>query len=93
MYMVVKIFGLAHVHHLIERSSTVHWQQNLVVTTVQFTYTYLFGVFSAFLFVRTGHLIAPMVKASSFFFFFCAFFPLCVEECVAAFFKLFCVRL
>jgi prenyl protein peptidase len=88
VFMVVKIFGLAHVHHLIERSSTVHWQQNLVVTTVQFTYTYLFGVYSAFLFVRTGHLIAPMVNASSFFY---LFFPLCVDVCVAVFFKLFCV--
>jgi len=62
VFMGPLIFGVAHIHHLFERSQNgMAIMNNLVITLVQFTYTYLFGVFSAFLFIRTGHLIAPIV--------------------------------
>ncbi|XP_006816304.1 CAAX prenyl protease 2-like, partial [Saccoglossus kowalevskii] len=56
-------FGVAHVHHVIERlrfhqeSAKEVWIQ----TVFQFTYTTIFGAFSAFLFLRTGHLTAPVI--------------------------------
>lgn len=57
-------FGIAHVHHLIER---YRWQKQpfteaLLVTIVQLCYTSVFGLYSAFLFVRTGHLISPVIS-------------------------------
>ena len=56
-------FGVAHVHHLAE---WYRWRQTplseaLLITIVQLCYTSLFGLYSAFLFVRTGHLISPVV--------------------------------
>ena len=57
-------FGVAHLHHLIE---WYRWRQQpfthaLLVTIVQLCYTSLFGLYSAFLFVRTGHLISPVIS-------------------------------
>lgn len=49
-------FGLAHIHHIYERTIT-HRGQFLAACTisiVQFTYTTIFGWFAAFLFIRTG---------------------------------------
>ena len=59
-------FGLAHLHHIVE------WAQNggetltnvLVGLLVQVGYTSLFGMFSAFLFVRSGHLVSPVLAHS-----------------------------
>ena len=57
-------FGVAHVHHLVE---WYRWRRHsftdaLIVTTVQLCYTSLFGLYTAFLFVRTGHLISPVIS-------------------------------
>ncbi|XP_065887752.1 CAAX prenyl protease 2-like [Dysidea avara] len=57
-------FGVAHLHHLVE---WYRWRQRplvhaLLITTVQFCYTSLFGLYSAFLFIRTGHLTSPVVS-------------------------------
>ena len=39
--------------------------RNLIfLTGFQFTYTTLFGIYAAFLFVRTGHIIAPCIAHS-----------------------------
>ena len=57
-----QLFGVAHVHHFFERRRQHGWEQALVSVLVQFTYTYLFGLFSAFLLARTAHLSAPMVR-------------------------------
>lgn len=54
-------FGSAHVHHFVRRRREIGLEGAAVETLVQFIYTYLFGVFSAFLFVRTGHLVAPVL--------------------------------
>jgi len=57
-------FGVAHLHHLVE---WYRWRQlsllhAILVTLVQFCYTSLFGLYSAFLFIRTGHLASPVVS-------------------------------
>ncbi|XP_059483059.1 CAAX prenyl protease 2 isoform X2 [Neocloeon triangulifer] len=55
-------FGVAHFHHMIERVNTgVPWKTAIIVSTFQFCYTTIFGVYSAFLFYRTGHMAAPFV--------------------------------
>ena len=59
-------FGLAHLHHLAE------WARNggepltdvLVELVLQVGYTSVFGMFSAFLFVRSGHLLSPILAHS-----------------------------
>ena len=56
-------FGLAHLHHIID------WAQNgegalirvLLGLLMQVGYTSVFGVFSTFLFVRSGHLVSPVL--------------------------------
>lgn len=52
-------FGVAHLHHFIEnvRQGTPVPRAALI-TLVQLTYTSLFGMYAAFLFVRTGHLLS-----------------------------------
>jgi len=57
-------FGVAHLHHLVE---WYRWRQQpllhaILVTSVQFCYTSLFGLYSAFLFIRIGHLASPVVS-------------------------------
>ncbi|XP_067831697.1 CAAX prenyl protease 2 isoform X1 [Heptranchias perlo] len=56
-------FGVAHFHHVIEllkfRQGTV---AGIFVSAVfQFSYTAVFGAYTAFIFIRTGHLIGPVL--------------------------------
>ncbi|MGH0163367.1 UNVERIFIED_CONTAM: hypothetical protein FKN15_044079 [Acipenser sinensis] len=56
-------FGVAHFHHVIEllrfRQGTVG---GIILSAVfQFSYTAVFGTYTAFIFVRTGHLIGPVL--------------------------------
>ena len=55
-------FGVAHFHHVIEQ---LRAGQKLVPVLLaalfQMSYTTLFGFYTAFLFLRTGHLIGPVV--------------------------------
>jgi len=55
-------FGVAHFHHMVER---IRKGQDILSTFLislfQFTYTTIFGMYSAFLFIRTGHLAAPFI--------------------------------
>ncbi|XP_013787337.1 CAAX prenyl protease 2-like isoform X1 [Limulus polyphemus] len=55
-------FGVAHLHHLRERmersTNTTH---AVFQSLFQFLYTSLFGVYSAYLFLRTGHFMAPFI--------------------------------
>lgn len=58
-------FGLAHVHHIMEwrrRGDGTPLTHALLVVLVQVCYTSIFGMFSAFLFIRTGHLASPVVS-------------------------------
>lgn len=59
-------FGLAHVHHLIEwwRNGKNTLLMALITILVQVAYTSIFGMFSAFLFIRTGHLASPVLSHS-----------------------------
>jgi prenyl protein peptidase len=52
-------FGVAHVHHLYEHIYKERWPvgRAVLISTVQFTYTSIFGMYVAFVFVRTGHLV------------------------------------
>ncbi|XP_068731602.1 CAAX prenyl protease 2-like isoform X1 [Montipora capricornis] len=67
-------FGVAHIHHVIERLQRGESPHDVWFSAFfQFGYTTVFGGYSAFLFLRTGHLIGPVLCHS-----FCNFmgFPL-----------------
>ncbi|XP_048021272.1 CAAX prenyl protease 2 isoform X1 [Megalobrama amblycephala] len=56
-------FGVAHFHHIIEQ---LHFGQDtvfeiLICAAFQFTYTSIFGAYTAFIFIRTGHLVGPVL--------------------------------
>lgn len=53
------VFGLAHLHHLINlvRYNGYSLQQGVVVVAFQLFYTTLFGTFASFVFLRTGSLL------------------------------------
>jgi len=55
-------FGVAHFHHMVER---IRKGQDILtsflVSMFQFAYTTIFGMYSAFLFIKTGHFAAPFV--------------------------------
>ena len=54
--------SLGHFHHMTERcKSGMPVLQSLLISCFQFVYTTLFGIYAAFLFVRTGHIAAPCV--------------------------------
>jgi prenyl protein peptidase len=58
-------FSLAHVHHGVSLYVAGQPARTAVfVSLFQAFYTYLFGVFAAFLLVRTGHLPAPVLAHS-----------------------------
>ncbi|XP_067170885.1 CAAX prenyl protease 2 [Apteryx mantelli] len=56
-------FGVAHFHHVIEQ---LRFRQGSVASifmsaAFQFSYTAVFGAYTAFIFLRTGHLIGPVL--------------------------------
>ncbi|KAM4720974.1 CAAX prenyl protease 2 isoform 1-T1 [Rhinophrynus dorsalis] len=56
-------FGIAHFHHVIEQ---LRFRQGTVISiflsaVFQFSYTAVFGAYTAFIFIRTGHLIGPVL--------------------------------
>ncbi|CAB3996191.1 CAAX prenyl protease 2-like [Paramuricea clavata] len=56
------LFGVAHFHHAIERLQARENVLNVCLGTLfQFSYTTLFGIYSAFIFIRTGHFIGPFI--------------------------------
>ncbi|KAG8230984.1 hypothetical protein J437_LFUL003942 [Ladona fulva] len=55
-------FGVAHFHHMVElMRSGMEFKKALIICCFQFLYTTLFGAYSAFLFIKTGHLVAPFL--------------------------------
>lgn len=58
------VFGLAHVHHALEAIIRFKqpWKPQLLRATFQTAYTALFGMFAAFLLLRTGHFVAPFLS-------------------------------
>lgn len=62
IYASPLFFGIAHLHHL-KRHITedgMSLGQACFVTSLQFAYTTLFGVYTAFIYARTGHVSAPV---------------------------------
>jgi prenyl protein peptidase len=55
VFFTAFVFGCAHVHHIFD-SDVSH-----MVVLVQFTYTSLFGAYSSYLFLRTGHVLGPLL--------------------------------
>nr|XP_028565178.1 CAAX prenyl protease 2 isoform X3 [Podarcis muralis] len=56
-------FGVAHFHHVIEQ---LRFRQGSTASiflsaVFQFSYTAVFGTYTAFIFIRTGHLIGPVL--------------------------------
>ncbi|XP_068612019.1 CAAX prenyl protease 2 [Brachionichthys hirsutus] len=56
-------FGVAHFHHVIEQ---LRFRQGtlsgiFLSAAFQFSYTAVFGVYTAFIFIRTGHLTGPVL--------------------------------
>lgn len=62
MLITPLLFGLAHLHHIKERlRDGTPLRVVLTVSFFQFFYTTIFGIYSAYLFVRSGHFAAPFV--------------------------------
>ncbi|XP_029956976.1 CAAX prenyl protease 2-like [Salarias fasciatus] len=57
------LFGVAHFHHIIEqrRLGKDSMQVILLVSGMQFLYTSVFGAFTSFIFMRTGHVAGPVL--------------------------------
>ncbi|XP_068619164.1 CAAX prenyl protease 2 [Battus philenor] len=55
------LFGIAHFHHIFEQiKSGFDLRTSIMISAFQFMYTSLFGAYSAYLFARTGHFVAPL---------------------------------
>jgi len=55
-------FGVAHFHHMVERiRKGEDVLSSFLISMFQFTYTTIFGMYSALLFIRTGHFAAPFL--------------------------------
>ncbi|XP_055530767.1 CAAX prenyl protease 2 [Wyeomyia smithii] len=62
MLITPLLFGLAHLHHIKERlRDGSKLKIVLTISFFQFFYTTIFGIYSAYLFIRTGHFAAPFV--------------------------------
>lgn len=55
-------FSLAHLNHLFElHQQGCNFMRSLMIVGVQLGYTVIFGWYAAFLFIRTGNLLSPIV--------------------------------
>ncbi|XP_022061919.2 CAAX prenyl protease 2-like [Acanthochromis polyacanthus] len=63
IFVAPLFFGVAHFHHIIEqrRLGKDSMSVILLVAGMQFLYTTLFGAFTAFIFMRTGHVVGPVL--------------------------------
>lgn len=63
IFLCPLFFGVAHLHHMIEKV-TQHKEEvsdAFKQSLFQMSYTTVFGAYSAFLFLRTGHFLAPVL--------------------------------
>jgi prenyl protein peptidase len=58
------LFGLAHLHHLVHlvRARGLSLASGAMLVGFQLAYTTVFGIFAAFLCLRTGHLVAAIAS-------------------------------
>lgn len=62
VFLCPVFFGAAHLHHMREQIKFgVKWTIAVATSLFQFAYTSIFGAYSAYLFLRTGHIIAPIL--------------------------------
>ncbi|XP_060912292.1 CAAX prenyl protease 2-like [Labrus mixtus] len=56
-------FGVAHLHHIIEQRRLHKDSMRVIlsISGIQFLYTTVFGAFTAFIFMRTGHVVGPIL--------------------------------
>uniref|UniRef100_A0ACD5U323 Uncharacterized protein n=1 Tax=Avena sativa TaxID=4498 RepID=A0ACD5U323_AVESA len=55
-------FSLAHLNHLFElHQQGCNFMRSLLIVGLQLGYTVIFGWYAAFLFIRTGNLVSPIV--------------------------------
>lgn len=63
LFLSPLFFALSHLHHIYDyiynRGMSIIYA--LIVSIVQFSYTYAFGCFGAYLFLRTGSLLSPFI--------------------------------
>ncbi|XP_066585333.1 CAAX prenyl protease 2 isoform X3 [Prorops nasuta] len=58
-------FRASHFHHILENMKMgMKFTHALILSAVQFAYTTIFGAYAAFLFVKTGHIMAPFAAHS-----------------------------
>ena len=58
-------FGSVHIHHLIAKlQNGVPFKNAFLTTAFQFTYTYLFGAFSTYAFIKTGSIVGISMSHS-----------------------------
>lgn len=63
MFLCPILFSLAHLNHLLEHYAQMNFSllKAAVAVGFQLGYTVVFGSYASFVFIRTGHLIAPLV--------------------------------
>uniref|UniRef100_A0A8C2WWA3 CAAX prenyl protease 2 n=1 Tax=Cyclopterus lumpus TaxID=8103 RepID=A0A8C2WWA3_CYCLU len=62
IFMAPLFFGVAHLHHIMEqRRLNQDSLGNLFKLRIQFLYTTVFGAFTSFIFMRTGHVVGPVL--------------------------------
>ncbi|XP_006654295.2 CAAX prenyl protease 2 [Oryza brachyantha] len=55
-------FSLAHLNHLFElHQQGRNFMRSLLIVGIQLGYTVIFGWYAVFLFIRTGHIVSPIV--------------------------------
>ncbi|XP_068572713.1 CAAX prenyl protease 2-like [Cebidichthys violaceus] len=63
IFIAPLFFGVAHFHHIIEQRRLQKDSMSviLLVSGSQFLYTTVFGAFTSFIFMRTGHVVGPVL--------------------------------
>lgn len=61
VFLCPVFFSLAHLNHLLDTLQNRSLLQASIVVGFQLGYTVIFGWYASFLFVRTGHLTAPII--------------------------------
>lgn len=64
IFITPLFFGLAHLHHMLEsyKVNNMPLKHLIMQHLFQFAYTYIFGVYSSYLFIRTGNFFASFVS-------------------------------
>ncbi|KAG7174639.1 CAAX prenyl protease 2-like [Homarus americanus] len=66
IFIAPLFFGVAHLHHAVDRLRVgIDLQAVILISSFQFLYTSVFGFYSAFLFIRTGHFL-PLFAVHAF---------------------------